>query len=465
MGPLDRGEAAPRKRVSDAPETGARQVASLDAPAAASASLVHSRDGAYLVGVLAAAYFLAFLDRQSLNLFVVPIERDLHLSDLQMGLLLGIAFGTLYSVLGIPFGLLADRTNRRRLVVAGVACWSLATLVSALASSAAQLFVGRIGVGIGEATLAPAAASMIADAFPPSYRGRAFGVFSLGTTFGSGTASLLGAGVVSLLASRALHVPLLGTLQAWQITLLVVALAGIPIVVAMTAVREPPRQARVSGPVLALVFHHLGRHWGLYALIYLTNVLASLMAYSFYPWIPAAMERTRHVGRAAIGVHLGLMILVLSGLGVYFSGWLVDRLNRSGFKHGITVVGTIVFVILAGIAAAMFRMPGVELTWTMIGLYILLVHIYFPFSLLALSMVTPPSAMASVSAINFMLTGILGLSLGPVLVPLVSRSLVTGPEATGYAISGVCAALALLGAAAYAALTKPLRRSAAHLAP
>ncbi|MGH8220523.1 MAG: MFS transporter, partial [Steroidobacteraceae bacterium] len=429
------------------------------APAAA-APQARAAHAAYLVGVLAAAYFLAFLDRQSLSLFVVPIEHDLHLTDLEMGLLLGFAFGLLYSVLGIPLGLLADRSNRRRLVIAGVSCWSVATLVSALAGSAVQLFVGRIGVGIGEAVLAPAAASMISDAFPPSSRGRAFGVFSLGTTFGAGTASLLGAGVIAAMSSRELRLPILGTLEAWQVTLLVVALTGIPIIAAMIAVREPARLVRASGPHVALVLRHLGRHWPLYVLIYLTNVLASLMAYAFYPWVPAAMERTWHVSGQSIGVHLGLMIIVLSGIGIFLAGWLVDRFTRRGRQHAIAIVGTVVFGILAVIAAAMFRMPGAELTWAMIGLYIFLVHIYFPFSLLALSMVTPSSAMASVSAINFMLTGILGLSLGPVLVVLVSQHFFTGAAATGYAISAVCTSLALLGALAFALLIVPLKRFA-----
>jgi len=418
---------------------------------------MRSAQAAYLVGVLAAAYFLAFLDRQSLNLFVVPIEHDLHLTDTEMGLLLGFAFGALYSVLGIPFGLLADRTNRRRLVLAGVACWSLATLISALAASAAQLFIGRIGVGIGEAVLAPAAASMIADAFPPSSRGRAFGVFSLGTTFGAGTASLLGAGVIAAMASRELRLPVLGTLHAWQVTLLVVALAGIPIIAATAAVREPERRARASGAHLSLVLRHLGRHWPLYTLIYLTNVLASLMAYAFYPWVPAAMERTWHVSRQGIGLHLGVMIIALSSVGIFLAGWLVDRFNQRDVKHAIAIVGTVVFLILAVIAGAMFRMPAVELTWVLIALYIFLVHIYFPFSLLALSMVTPPAAMASVSAINFMLTGVLGLSLGPLLVVLVAQRFFAGATATGYAISAVCASLALIGAVAFGLLIAPLK--------
>jgi MFS family permease len=413
-----------------------------------------------LVVVLGAAYFLAFLDRQSLNLFVIPIEHDLNLSDRQMGLLLGFAFGALYSVLGVPFGLLADRANRRGLVMAGVACWSVSTLVSALARSPVQLFVGRIGVGIGEATLAPAAASMITDAVPVAYRGRAFGVFSLGTTFGSGTALLLGAGVITLTTGREFDWPLLGMLHAWQTTLLTVALAGIPVIAGVLGVREPARRARTGGQAIAALVPHLREHWRLYSLIYLTNVLASLMAYAFYPWVPAAMERLWHLSGAAIGVHLGLMVLVLSGLGVYSSGWLVDRFTRRGMRHAVAGVGTLVFAVLACVAAAIFRMPSAALTWSLIGLYILLVHIYFPFALLALSMVTPPSAMAAVSAVNFMLTGILGLSLGPLLVVFVSERLFSGPGALGHAISAVCAGLALLGGATYALLWSPLRRFA-----
>jgi MFS family permease len=417
-----------------------------------------SRRALYLVGVLAATYFLAFLDRQSLNLFAIPIEHDLHLTDWEMGLLLGLAFGALYALLGIPFGLLADHANRRALVIAGVACWSVSTLISALATSPAQLFVGRIGVGIGEATLAPAAASMIRDAIPTAYRGRAFGVFSLGTTFGSGTASLLGAGVITLMVGREFHWPLLGTLHAWQTTLLFVALAGVPVIAALLGIEEPAKQARAQAYGVVSVARYLLRNWRLYALIYLANVLASLLPYSFYPWVPAAMQRIWHLSGAAIGVHIGLMVIVLSGIGVFGSGWLVDRCARRGIQHAFVVVGTLVFAVLACIAAAIFRMPSVGLTWSLIGLYILLLHIYFPFALLFLVRVTPPGAMAAVSALNFMLTGILGLSLGPLLVVFVAQHFFTGSTAVGYAISAVGVCLAIVGGAIYALLWKALRR-------
>jgi MFS family permease len=320
-----------------------------------------------------------------------------------------------------------------------------------------QLFVGRIGVGIGEATLAPAAASMITDAIPPIYRGRAFGVFSLGTTFGSGTAYLLGAGVITLMMGREFHWPILGTLQAWQAMLLMVALAGVPIMAALLGVQEPARHARAPVKGFAPVARHLRGNWRLYTLIYLANVLASLLPYSFYPWVTAAMQRTWHLSGAAIGVHLGLMVIVLSGIGVFGSGWIVDRFTRRGTQHAFAILGTLVYGALACIAAAMFRMPSAGLTWILIGLYILLLHIYFPFALLALARVTPSSAMAAVCALNFMLTGILGLSLGPLLVVFVSHHFFAGPTATGYAISAVGACLTIVGAATYALLWKTLR--------
>ncbi len=432
-------------------ESGGAQSAALD-----------PRRAALMVAVLAAAYFLAFLDRGSLSLFVVPIEHDLHLSDLQMGLLIGLAFGLLYAVLGVPFGVLADRTNRRRLVIAGVSCWSIATLLSALATGPLQLFVGRIGVGIGEATLAPAAASMITDAFDPSRRGRAFGVFYLGTSFGAGTASLLGAGVITLMQGYAWRLPLVGRLEAWQVTLLVVAAAGVPIIAGMFGVPEPPRTSRDARPAVARIVRYMGRHWRVYGLIYLSNVLASLMAYAFYPWVPTAMHRAWHADLSAIGLRLGTMIIVLSGIGIYASGWIVDRMNRRGVRHGVALIGTVTFGFLAVIAAALFHMPTAALTWTMIGLYVLLVHIYAPFALLALSLVTPPAAMAAVSAVNFMLTGIFGLSFGPVLVALVSRHFFAGPAGIGSATSAVCAALALAGLLTYGLLLRPLKHFEPH---
>ena len=134
-----------------------------------------SRSAWYIVAVLTLAYTFSYVDRSILGLMVGPIREDLQISDTEFSLLAGLAFALFYTLLGIPIARLADRTNRRNLIAAGIALWSLMTAVCGLARSFGQLFVARVGVGVGEAALSPAAYSMIADLFPKERLGRALG--------------------------------------------------------------------------------------------------------------------------------------------------------------------------------------------------------------------------------------------------------------------------------------------------
>ena len=121
----------------------------------------------YVVGVLTFAYLVSFLDRQILALMVEPIQQDLMLSDTQMSLLMGLAFSLFYVFMAVPLGRLADHTVRRNIIVGGVTLWSIMTAACGLAGSYWHLFLARMGVGVGEASLTPSATSMIADYFPP----------------------------------------------------------------------------------------------------------------------------------------------------------------------------------------------------------------------------------------------------------------------------------------------------------
>ena len=143
-----------------------------------------------------AAYVLSFVDRQIMNLLVAPIRRDLGINDTQMSLLMGFSFAIFYTILGIPMGRLADSRSRRGLIAAGVVVWSAMTALCGLAQTYWQLFLYRVGVGVGEATLSPAAYSMIADYFPPERRATAISVYSMGIFLGSGIAFLLGGLVI-----------------------------------------------------------------------------------------------------------------------------------------------------------------------------------------------------------------------------------------------------------------------------
>ena len=138
----------------------------------------------YVVAVLMFAYMVAFVDRQILSLLVQPIKRDLGVTDTQIGLLAGFAFAIFYSVLGVPIARLADRTNRKTLITVGVVLWSVMTAACGLTKTYWQLFLMRVGVGVGEATLSPAAYSMMADYFPPKKLARAIGVYAMGLIHG-----------------------------------------------------------------------------------------------------------------------------------------------------------------------------------------------------------------------------------------------------------------------------------------
>ena len=222
----------------------------------------HGQDGApawpsnrrawVTVFVLLAAYAVAFIDRQILTLLVEPIQRDLEITDTQFSLLSGLAFTLFYTLMGIPLGWLADRGSRRKLILVSVLFWSAMTAACGMAKSFGMLFLARIGVGVGEAGLSPAAFSMIADSFPPEKRSRALSLYAMGAVAGVGLALIIGGAVIGW-ASTAPPVvlPILGELRTWQLAFLLVSLPGPVLAIAVWALREPKRQelAKASASV------------------------------------------------------------------------------------------------------------------------------------------------------------------------------------------------------------------------
>ena len=150
----------------------------------------------YVVGVLTVAYVFSFVDRQIIALLIGPIQRDLEISDTQISLLGGLSFAVFYTLFGIPIGRLADTKSRRAIISIGIAFWSVMTAGCGLTKRFWDLALMRMGVGVGEATLSPAAYSLIADYFPPHRRSTAMSVYSMGIYIGSGLAFILGGMVV-----------------------------------------------------------------------------------------------------------------------------------------------------------------------------------------------------------------------------------------------------------------------------
>ncbi len=182
----------------------------------------------FVVGVLMIFYVFSFIDRTMLNLMVEPIKRDLKINDTQMSLLMGASFAILYSILGLPFGRMADRYSRRVIIGAGLFAWTILTAGCGIARTYGQLFALRIGVGVGEATLSPCAYSMVADYFPPGKLGRALSAYGMGIFIGAGLALGVGGAITGwAMRQESISIPIFGTIFSWQLAFIIVGLAGL----------------------------------------------------------------------------------------------------------------------------------------------------------------------------------------------------------------------------------------------
>ena len=216
----------------------------------------------YVAILLAAAHLVSFVDRFVMSLVMEPLKADLGLSDFQLGLLQGTGFVILYTLVALPLGLMADRVNRRNLIVAGIVLWSLATGLCGLAYSFGSLFLARIGVGFGEAALVPAAMSLLAAYFPRRQLGRAVSLFTTGASLGKSTALIGGGAVLAMLvAAGGLTLPGIGRLVPWQGTFVVMAVPGFLLAALLLTLREPPRPAVTTiRPGFATALASVGAH-------------------------------------------------------------------------------------------------------------------------------------------------------------------------------------------------------------
>jgi MFS family permease len=408
----------------------------------------------FVVFILMVAYVFSFVDRQILNLLVGPIRRDLGISDTQMSLLMGFSFAIFYTILGIPLGRLADSRSRRGLIVAGVVVWSLMTALCGLARSYWQLFLFRVGVGVGEATLSPAAYSMIADYFPPEHRATAISVYSMGIYLGSGIAFLLGGLVIQFaMAQGAIILPLVGEVRPWQVVFFVLGGSGIIFSFAFLLVREPPREgAAMSASAVSFgaVLAHL---WQNRRTVLCHNFGFAMIAFCSYgasAWIPSFFIRTFGWKAGDVGIIYGLIVMVFGCLGILFGGWLTDRWQKQGrsdaalrvgiFAACVAIIGNMYLLANTGTLAAILMVPAVFALGMPFGAA--------PAAIVA---IVPNQMRGQTAAVYLFIVNLIGLGVGPTAVALVTDYVFANDLALKYSMLIVgtvanIAAIVLLGA-------------------
>ena len=404
----------------------------------------------YVVGVLTFAYLVSFLDRQILALMVGPIQEDLMLSDTQISLLMGLAFSIFYIFMAVPLGRLADNSVRRNIIIGGVTLWSLMTAACGLAGSYWHLFLARMGVGVGEASRTPSAASMIADYFPSGARGKALATYNAGVSLGTGFAMVFGGLIITYVSTSERHVlPVVGGVAAWQYVFFLVALPGLLVVLLMLTVREPARQetsAAAQNLSFRDVLTYLYGRRKIYIPLFLGMSVNTIVGYALFSWIPTSFARVHGWTMGDIGLGYGLIILATGPLGVFIAGSLIDKLHRAGQHNAELKVALLsIAICLPGVVYLPLAATGQAALIAMIPASIGPAMTTASGSIAVIN-VTPNQIRGQTMALYLLTISLLGLSLGPTAVALLTDYVFADPAMIDWSISCVVIASSLFSA-------------------
>jgi len=378
------------------------------------------RSASIVLFLLLVAYIFNYLDRQILGILAGPIITELHLNDRQFGLLSGPPFAILYSVLGIPFAFLADRTSRSRVIAAAVAFWSAFTGLCGIATSFWQFFAFRMGVGVGEAGGVAPSYALIADYFEPHRRARALAIFSLGVPIGLSLGTLLGAYIAHWIS--------------WRAAFFTMGIAGVLLApVMLLVVRDVPRAHHPSAAPIGQVFPMLARKPVFWLMAFAASS-SSLCGYGLAVWTPSILERSFQLSLIERGQFTASVVFIGGCTGVFAGGWLADRLGHID-RGWYARLPAIAWAITAPTFVAGFFAPSLWVAWPLLLIPNALNILWLGPVVTAVQHLVPQRMRSTASASFLLINNLIGLGVGPYLIGAISTALkqTYGTESLRYA--------------------------------
>ena len=361
--------------------------------------------------VLFGINLLNFFDRQIPGALGEPIRKDFHLSDTALGLL-GTVFTLIYAVVGLPLGRLSDRWYRTRLVAIGTAFWSLLTAASGAAQTYAQMFVSRLGVGIGEAVCAPAGQSLIGDLYPPQQRARAMAVFMLGLPAGMFAAYLF-AGAI-------------GAAWGWRSVFLLACIPGLVFAALALKIAEPVRGAlenatyRVapaSGWTACIAVLKLPTMWW----IILSGLTHNFNMYAINSFQTPFLQRFHEVSLKEANNISAFSVGAAGAIGLLIGGWLADKVSARRRNGRLLVSACSMAIAVPCIFLALSQPKGSTTSFmALMTVGSMTMYVYYPTVYSAIQDVMAPQLRGTAVALYFCAMYVLGASLGPVGTGLLS---------------------------------------------
>jgi MFS family permease len=417
----------------------------------------------WLVLLLMLAVILAFADRSLLAILIDPIKTDFRINDVQASLLMGLAFSVVYTLAALPLGALTDRIDRRMLIAAAIITWSVMTIYCGFARNFGQLFFGRMGLGIAEAALGPAAFSLMRDSFAPSQRGRAFAVFQASHLLGTGGALLIGGSLLGMAtAGNFTGVPIVGAFKPWQQVLVALGAVGIPVGLLTLTMREPARQGlagtKKKRPGFKEALRFVGQHKNVFLPFWAGIALFAMAQGGLTAWTAMTVHRTWNVPIPVVGATLGPIQVTIALIGSFTMGTIVDMATKRGIHDAPLSVAAVSLALAALAALAQLFLPSV--TGAMVAYVVML--FFFAASAIAssagLALIAPPALAGKLQAISGIAINLLGLATGATVVALVSSHGFSGPNALHHGLAIVVAGDFMLGVLMFSLVSRALRR-------
>lgn len=386
--------------------------------------------------LLLAANSLSFVDRMLLTLLVGPIRAELGISDTAISLLHGLAFASFYALAGLPLGRLADSWRRPQLMAIGVMLWSLMTSACGLAANFAVMFAARTGVAVGEASLSPAAISLLSERFPKTLAARAIAVFQSGIFVGTALA-MLGGGLLLAWLEHAAIANIVPSLSPWRLVFILTGVPGLFIAALLLFIHEPRSTAAVAPAPISFraAMAYIFSHARLYGGHFLAFTAITILAYGSISWMASALVRTHDLSTSDAGLLLGIALLIAGPLGVMSSGALVDILAKKHVASGPMITALISVVVLA-VAVPMYALAP-SLDAARYAAFGLAFAQSFPYGVASasLAMIAPPALRGQLVALYLMISNLVGLTLGPLLVALMTDYYFHNDSAVGQSLA------------------------------
>ena len=382
---------------------------------------------AYVMFILVVVYTFNFIDRQIIGILAVPIKADLALTDTQLGMMGGLAFALFYTALGIPIAMLADRSNRTWIMTIELIVWSAMTALCGTVQNFWQLFLARLGVGVGEAGGVAPAYSLISDYFPPQQRARALSIYSFGIPIGSALGIVFG----GVIASKV----------DWRYAFYAVGIAGIVIApIFKLTVTEPKRgqfdanHSTDASPSLGTIVRKLA-HKPSFWIMSFGAACSSMMGYGLFFWLPSFFVRSFALSLLNASLFYGAILLIGGLAGIWLGGSLADRFGADR-RGAYVVIPAIAFVATVPFYVVGILSPNLTTTFFAMLVPTALGLVWLCPVLSAIQHVVPPNMRATASAIFLFINNLIGIGVGTMAIGMLSDNLQLrfGDDSLRYAI-------------------------------